>query len=241
MFRHHRAVSNLGQLQEFKHSVDVGFDFYELGRGVGRLVGGLRSFLVVKATDHADSVHDLAIGSLVHQVLAALRSLHLQSVLFVADLLRPHLVLFHCVFQVLNFSELLNLNLKELFALDFGLLLVFLPLLDVGQVFLFELNKVVHQLLRVLERQFIRLVRAVFIKQLFQLLRVLNFVLSQVACISVVLRVSCVCCAPLGWNRATLGVSATTTSRSSRSIDRLCFPLVLVFLALCLLQLFLLF
>lgn len=241
MFRHHRAVSNLGQLKEFKHSVDVGFDFDQLGRGVRCLVGGLGSFLVVKAANHTDSVYDLAVCGFVHQVFTTLRCLHLQRVLFAADLIGPHFVLFHCVFQVLNFSVLLILNLKELFALDFGLLLVFLPLLDVGQVFLLKLNEVVHQLLRVLEGQFVRLVLAVFIKQLFQLLRVLNFILSEVAWISVVLRVSCVCCTPLGWNGATLGISATTTSRSSRSVHRLCFLLVLLFLALCLLQLILLF
>ena len=198
------------------------FDFDQLGRGISRLVGGLRPFLVVKATNHTDSVHDLAVGGVVHQVFTTLRSLHLQRVLFVADLLRPHLVLFHCVFQVLNFSVLLPLNLEELFALDFSLLLVFLPLLDVGQVFLLELNKVVHQLLGVLEWQFVRLVLTVFFKQLFQLLRVLNFVLGEVVHISVVVlrvTVSCVVrCASLGWNGATLGVSAATATGTSRGV-----------------------
>jgi hypothetical protein len=91
---HAGSVSDLYKLQELKHFVDVGLDLHNLSDWVCCLVRCFRPFLVIETSNLINLGDDLSVGLLVHQVFVAFRSLHLETVLLCANLIRPHLVLF---------------------------------------------------------------------------------------------------------------------------------------------------
>ncbi len=62
------------------------------------MVGRLGPLFVVEAPDLRNLRHDLLVGLGIHEILTALRSLHLKSVLLRANFLRSLLVLLDGVF-----------------------------------------------------------------------------------------------------------------------------------------------
>ena len=80
------CICLLGHADELDHSIDMRFNFHELGHWIDRLIGTFGSFLVIKATDLSDPLNDEHVVSLWDLILAALTRLHLEVTLFLSDL-----------------------------------------------------------------------------------------------------------------------------------------------------------
>ena len=92
--------------------------------------------------------------------------------------------------------------------------LIFRKLEDEGQVFLFQIHKVLHQISWLLEWRSVLLFWVIFLKQWLKLIRVLDLVLSVLVDLRVTLRLGSIGHPSLCWNRSCRVRTASLTSNT---------------------------